>query len=98
MIWEKYGKPFLIKIDVEGSEREVLLGLSQPSPFLTFEFHAKFFQDAVDCLALCQKLGYTKAHYVRENLNLETVPTMTIDEFRPRWLADAPEWGNITVC
>lgn len=97
MLREKYGDPFLIKVDVEGQEKEVLLGLSKPSPFLIFEFHGKFVQDALDCLSIGQKLGYTRAHYVRENVDLATVPTTLIDEFRMRWLADAPEWGNITL-
>lgn len=97
MIRLKYGDPFLVKIDVEGSEKEVLMGMDWKPPFLFFEFHGKFVQDALDCLLICQRIGYTKAHYVRENLDLETVPTMPIDEFRPRWLADSPEWGNITV-
>lgn len=97
MLREKYGEPFLIKVDVEGQEKEVLLGLSKPSPFLIFEFHGTFVEDALDCLSICQKLGYTKAHYVRENIDLATVPTTPIDEFRKRWLDDAPEWGNITL-
>lgn len=34
---KKYGKPYFIKIDVEGYEENVLKGLSQPVPFLSFE-------------------------------------------------------------
>lgn len=34
---KKYGKPAFIKIDVEGYEKNVLDGLSQPVPFLSFE-------------------------------------------------------------
>ncbi|MFN8357375.1 MAG: FkbM family methyltransferase [Spirosomataceae bacterium] len=35
---ELYGKPQFIKIDVEGFELEVLQGLSQPVPVLSFEY------------------------------------------------------------
>jgi hypothetical protein len=45
----------------------------------------------------CRALGFTRAHYVRTGVDLETVPTLTIEDFTPRFLADAPEWGNITV-
>lgn len=34
-----YGKPHYCKIDVEGWEEEVLSGLSQPIPIISFEFH-----------------------------------------------------------
>lgn len=34
-----FGKPFYCKIDVEGWELEVLKGLSQPIPLISFEFH-----------------------------------------------------------
>jgi hypothetical protein len=34
----EYGTPFLIKIDVEGYELEVLKGLSQPIKMISFEF------------------------------------------------------------
>lgn len=36
---EKYGKPLYIKIDVEGFEYEVLKGLNQPIPYISFEYH-----------------------------------------------------------
>lgn len=34
-----FGRPFYCKIDVEGWELEVLKGLSQPIPLVSFEFH-----------------------------------------------------------
>lgn len=96
-LWKQFGRPALIKIDVEGVEVEVLSGLSSKSEFLIFEFHGKFVDDALKCLKICQELGFTRAHYVRENIDLDTIPTMAIDEFIPRFIDDAPEWGNITV-
>lgn len=35
----RFGRPAFCKIDVEGWELEVLRGLSQPVPLLSFEFH-----------------------------------------------------------
>ncbi|MFN2457675.1 MAG: FkbM family methyltransferase [Chitinophagaceae bacterium] len=34
---KKYGRPYFIKIDVEGYEREVLKGISHKIPFISFE-------------------------------------------------------------
>ena len=36
---QQYGKPFFIKIDVEGAESQVLRGLSHDVPFITIEYH-----------------------------------------------------------
>ncbi len=36
---ERYGTPYYCKIDVEGWEFEVLSGLTQPIPVLSFEYH-----------------------------------------------------------
>jgi len=36
---QRFGAPIFCKLDVEGWELEVLLGLSQPVPLLSFEFH-----------------------------------------------------------
>lgn len=93
-----FGVPHLIKVDVEGCELKVLAGLSSKPAYVIFEFHGKFMDDARLILEMLRdRLGFEKANYVRENLDLNTLPTMPISEFIPRWINDAPEWGNITV-
>ena len=57
---QKYGTPQFCKIDVEGFEYEVLMGLSQPIPCLSFEFHIEFLDSAKKCLELLDGLGYSK--------------------------------------
>jgi FkbM family methyltransferase len=57
----RHGPPRFIKIDVEGSEAEVLAGLTRPSPMLSFEFTTIQRGVAVACIERCVELGY--AHY-----------------------------------
>jgi FkbM family methyltransferase len=55
----RYGVPDYCKIDVEGWELEVLKGLTQPVPLLSFEFHPgeREVQIARDCLAYLSRFG-----------------------------------------
>jgi FkbM family methyltransferase len=52
-----YGAPFFIKIDTEGHEINVLRGLSQPVPFLSFEVNLPEFRDeGLACIDLLEQL------------------------------------------
>lgn len=44
------GVPAYCKIDVEGFEHQVLLGLSIPIPVVSFEFHAELLDEALACI------------------------------------------------
>jgi FkbM family methyltransferase len=51
-----YGKPAFIKIDVEGYELEVLKGLSQPIPMISFEYTVpEQPQRAIQCIEQIEK-------------------------------------------
>lgn len=54
---QHYGKPSFIKIDVEGYEPEVLAGLSESVPALSFEFTPERMVDAFSCINHCVVLG-----------------------------------------
>ena len=46
----KFGEPNYIKIDVEGFEHEVILGLTKKSGIISFEFTSEFIDDAFKSL------------------------------------------------
>ena len=60
---QKHGIPKFCKIDVEGFEYQVLQGLTQPIPFLSFEFLSFSEERMNHCLALLYELGYHKFNW-----------------------------------
>ena len=53
----RYGEPAFCKIDVEGSELQVLHGLSQALPALSFEFLPVSITRAYACIDRLESLG-----------------------------------------
>jgi FkbM family methyltransferase len=53
----RYGRPVFCKIDVEGAEWEVLSGLSQPLPALSFEYIPALIETAIGCIDRLSQLG-----------------------------------------
>ncbi len=60
---EQYGRPAFTKIDVEGYELEVLQGLSQPLPALSFEYIVAVREMALSCLERLKQLGAYEFNY-----------------------------------
>jgi len=54
---QAHGMPAFCKIDVEGFELQVLEGLSQPLPCLSFEYIPAALDEARACVARLQTLG-----------------------------------------
>ena len=53
----KYGRPAFCKIDVEGAELDVLQGLSQALPALSFEYIPALIETALGCIDRLERLG-----------------------------------------
>jgi FkbM family methyltransferase len=59
----EFGVPNFCKIDVEGFEEQVLLGLSQPIPGLSFEFNIELMTQTRRCVERLRVLGYRNFNY-----------------------------------
>ena len=57
-IISQYGRPVFCKIDVEGAELEVLQGLSQAIPALSFEYIPVTIETALGCIDRLEQLGH----------------------------------------
>ena len=60
---EQHGRPAFTKIDVEGYELEVLQGLSQPLPALSFEYIAAVKEMVLSCLERLAQLSAYEFNY-----------------------------------
>lgn len=59
----KYGLPKFCKIDVEGFEKEVIMGLTKPIPFISFEFMKEFLDNTRICMDHLLTLGDAKFNF-----------------------------------
>jgi FkbM family methyltransferase len=77
---KKYGRPDFAKIDVEGFEFEVLKGLSQSVPLLSFEFHCTDIARTKSCLDILSSLGEISVRACTMNCQWINARTTEIDQ------------------
>lgn len=58
-----YGQPQFIKIDVENFEYEVLCGLTQKIPCISFEFAIEYINNVEKCLRRLSELGFDQFNF-----------------------------------
>jgi len=66
---EKHGSPAYCKIDVEGSEFDVLQGLSQPIKTISLEFVPESVKASLKCINYLDKLGKAEFNYCLNDSN-----------------------------
>lgn len=100
----EYGLPHYCKIDVEGSELDVLSGLSAPIPCISFEFHVDRMrnQATLACLARLQSLGPYIANLSRVEERRFLWEWLSCDEFAAAFAKsiatdEAFDYGEIYV-
>jgi FkbM family methyltransferase len=82
-----YGRPTFCKIDVEGAELEVLQGLSQTLPALSFEYIPAMIETALGCIKRLDQLG--RYEY---NWRVSEFPSLR----SPVWLSSAQMMAILT--
>jgi len=87
---DRFGTPAFTKLDVEGSEADVLAGLSHPLPALSFEYTPAAPDIALACVERLQSLAdYTYNWSVGESLRLGGPDWLTASEVSA-WLRRLP--------
>jgi FkbM family methyltransferase len=79
-----HGKPQYLKIDVEGYEYEVLKGLTEPVPYISFEYHLKRedIEKTIKCITYLSRLGAISINITpAESLLFAYQEWLTNDEF-----------------
>jgi FkbM family methyltransferase len=92
-----FGVPYFVKVDVEGSERDVIMAMKFKPNYLIFEYHKDYRDECHDILIHLHNLGFTKAVGLDGELNIDLVPNIPILEFAQRWKRGGFGLGNITV-
>lgn len=91
---ERHGEPAFVKIDVEGMEHEVLAGLSQPLPAVSFEFVPSALGSALASLDRLEALGaYRYNVSLGESLAFDLPEWVEAAAMRA-WLRDRDPAGN----
>lgn len=95
-----HGLPAFVKIDVEGFELEVLRGLSQPVPAVSYEFVGEAIETAIQCARHVRSLGLIEFNFsFRESMEMQQERWMDIESLSAALRAlprdDIQVWGDV---
>ena len=96
---DRFGCPQFVKIDVEGSEKEVMetLPSSEELKCVVFEFHNKFRSDAIICMTRLLEMGFKTGYYDSMDVNLDTECKMSLGDMIGQFADADQKWGNVYV-
>jgi FkbM family methyltransferase len=96
---EQEGVPAFIKIDVEGFEYHVMMGLSRPPKALSFEFHPEFMEVPLKCAERLRQMGAVCWNYsLGESMQLALEHWVASEEIVPilmRIRAEGKSYGDL---
>jgi FkbM family methyltransferase len=95
---ENYGIPNFCKIDVEGSEVEVLKGLSYPIPCISIEYTPELKENALTCMNILESIGrYTYKYSEGESLTFSNDTWLAKDDMSEYLYTNIPhiDFGDI---
>lgn len=95
-----YGKPVFCKIDVEGYELPILKGLSQPIPYISFEFVPEIVGLTINCINHLSSLGNARFNYsIGESMKIVLLEWVRSDEMCEilKSLPDKSIFGDVYV-
>lgn len=96
----QFGVPYYCKIDVEGWELEVLRGLTQPVPLISFEFHVRDedVRKAHACLTRISDFGAAEVNVtIKEGSNFQFPEWMPLEQFRDWFPGHLSAYGDIFI-
>jgi FkbM family methyltransferase len=99
----EFGSPRYIKIDVEGLEKQVMLGLTGKNGTISLEFTSEFFDDSRDLIWYARGLGYKRFNYSFGESDSFALPAWVdaaelVSTLRTVCAANAFAWGDIYFC
>lgn len=92
-----FGIPHFVKVDVEGSELDVVSSMTFKPKFLIFEYQRDYLVESIKILEYIRKLGFTKVAHLDGELNIDLEPIHPIDQFIDLWSHGRHHLGNITA-
>lgn len=99
----RFGSPRYTKIDVEGFEKQVLLGLTSRHGTISLEFASEFFDDTRDLIWYARGLGYRYFNCSFGEADRLALPTWVsaselVSTLRSVCADQALAWGDVYFC